>query len=90
MVIAKTGKEHQAHMKKTWRRIGVDLAARGLADPDIAGMIQDVDVDGEAINGWVFTVQLSGDRQDLVYTLENKDDARILCNGVPLADPGEA
>ena len=70
----------------------VDLAARGLGDSDIVGIVLEKDVDSadpRVILAWRYLVDLAtGDR--LTYSHSNEDGAAILCNDRPLIKLGEA
>ena len=91
MVIDATKKEeHLLHLKATWKRIGVDLAAKGFSDRDIVNMRQEIEIDKNEIMGWTFEVELTEGREKLVYTLKNKEGAAMLCHGASLTSVGEA
>lgn len=85
-----TRQSYAAKVKAMHKRILLDLAARGLSDEDVEGIEQDTRVDDGEVQGWEFRVALAGGRSPLVYHLDNREGAELLCNGAPLQQIGEA
>lgn len=66
-------------------RVKADLARRGITSADLEGMTRDTHVDGD-VTGWTWAIHLNAGRSDLVYTMDNEDDAELRCNGELVPD----
>lgn len=68
------------------QRVKLDLAQRGMTSADLAGLdVEDDWAEGEVVS-WTVRVELNGGRAALVYTLDNRDGARVHHDGAALPD----
>lgn len=59
------------------QRVKLDLGRRGLNSGDLEGLEMDTDwLEGE-VTGWTMRVLLNADRDALIYTRENREDAPV-------------
>lgn len=76
------GQDSHARYVAMRERVKLDLGQRGLGNSDLAGLqIEDHIEDGE-ITAWTITVELTGGRAPLVYTMSNEVGAELHCDGV--------
>lgn len=68
------------------RRVKLDLALRGLTSADLGGLEIEDDWAEDEVLSWTVRVELKGDRAPLVYTLDNRDGARVHHDGAALPD----
>lgn len=78
--------EENARWRSMMDRIKQDLGARGLTSADLDGLEQDQAIERGELKGWTVRVLLNGGRAALVYTLDNRDGARVMHGGEALPD----